>query len=88
MALADLRDGDGAGSRCRRAPDPDRLLADEFTLRQLRLAHEAIAGVPLQRKAFRRTMERRLVATGTTITAARGRPAELFRRRTPETSRF
>ena len=25
-------------------PDPDRLLGDEFTLRELRLAHEAIAG--------------------------------------------
>jgi 8-oxo-dGTP diphosphatase len=88
LALADLRCGDGAGSRYRRAPDPDRLLADEFTLRQLRLAHEAIGGVALQRGPFRRAMESRLVATGTTIAAARGRPAELFRRRTPETSRF
>ena len=62
-------------------PDPDRLLGDEFTLRELRLAHEAVAGEALQRDAFRRTMEPHLVATGTTITGARGRPAELFRRR-------
>jgi 8-oxo-dGTP diphosphatase len=66
---------------------PDRLLADELTLRQLRLAHEAIAGVPLQRDAFRRTLEPRLVETGTTITAGRGRPAEPFRRRTSQTAR-
>jgi 8-oxo-dGTP diphosphatase len=62
-------------------PDPDRLLGDEFTLRELRLAHEAVAGHALQRDAFRRTMEPHLVATGTTITGIRGRPAELFRRR-------
>jgi 8-oxo-dGTP diphosphatase len=74
-------------SRYRSDPDPDRLLADEFTLRQLRLAHEAVAGVPLQRDAFRRTMEPQLVATGTTITAARGRPAELFRRQSSDASR-
>jgi 8-oxo-dGTP diphosphatase len=68
-------------SRYRSEPDPDRLLADEFTLRQLRLAHEAVAGIPLQRDAFRRTMEPQLVAMGTTVSEGRGRPAELFRRR-------
>jgi 8-oxo-dGTP diphosphatase len=62
-------------------PDPDRLLGDEFTLRELRLAHEAVAGQSLQRDAFRRTMEPQLVATGTTTTGTRGRPASLFRRR-------
>jgi 8-oxo-dGTP diphosphatase len=62
-------------------PDPDWLLGDEFTLRQLRLAHEAVAGGALQRDAFRRTMEPRLDATGKTIGAARGRPAQLFRRK-------
>src|SRR5271166_2274373 len=45
-------------SRYLAEPDPDRLLDDEFTLRELRLAHEAIVGVALQRDAFRRTMER------------------------------
>jgi 8-oxo-dGTP diphosphatase len=80
-AVDDLR------SRYRSEPDPDGLLADEFTLRELRLAHEAVAGVTLQRDAFRRTMEPQLIATGTTIAAGRGRPAELFRRRTSEVPR-
>lgn len=74
-AVEDLR------SRYRGEPDPDRLLGDYFTLRELRLAHEAIAGEALQRDTFRRTMEPELAATGTTITAGRGRPAALFRRR-------
>lgn len=74
-------------ARYRSVPDPDRLLADEFTLRQLRLAHEAIAGVALQRDAFRRTMEPQLVAAGRTITEGRGRPAELFRRMKTSKSR-
>jgi hypothetical protein len=59
---------------------PGRLLGDEFTLRELRLAHEAVAGKTLQHDAFRRTMEPQLVATGATTTGTRGRPAELFRR--------
>jgi len=67
--------------RYRDEPDPDRLLGDEFTLRELRLAHEAVAGEELQRDAFRRTMDPQLIATGTTITARRGRRAEVFRRR-------
>lgn len=62
-------------------PDPDRLLGDEFTLRELRLAHEAVLGKSLQRDGFRRTVEPQLVATGMTATGTRGRPAELFRRR-------
>lgn len=68
-------------------PDPDRLLGDEFTLRELRLAHEAVAGVALQRDVFRRNMEPRLIPTGTTITRGRGRPAELFRRKISPRSR-
>jgi hypothetical protein len=34
-------------------PDPDGLLGDKFTLRELRIA-QAIAGRPLQRDTFRR----------------------------------
>jgi 8-oxo-dGTP diphosphatase len=79
-AVDDLR------SRYRSEPDPDRLLADEFTLRQLRLAHQAVAEIPLQRDAFRRTMEPHLVATGRTISEGRGRPAEMFRRKKTEAS--
>ncbi|SEH47604.1 ADP-ribose pyrophosphatase YjhB, NUDIX family [Mycolicibacterium rutilum] len=62
-------------------PDPDGLLGDAFTLRDLRMAHEAIAGQPLQRDTFRRAMEPHLVATGMSAARGRGRPAELFRRR-------
>jgi 8-oxo-dGTP diphosphatase len=74
LAIADVR------SQYREKPDPDRLLGDEFTLRELRIAHEAIAGKSLQRDTFRRAMEPHLVATGATSISGRGRPAELFRR--------
>lgn len=72
---------DDIRSQYAREPDPDRLLGDEFTLRELRLTHEAVAGQALQRDWFRRAMEPHLVATGTTTTGTRGRPAELFQRR-------
>jgi ADP-ribose pyrophosphatase YjhB (NUDIX family) len=62
-------------------PDPDHLLGEEFTLRELRLAHEAVAGHALQRDTFRRAMEEHVVPTGTMTAGTRGRPAELFRRR-------
>ncbi|MEZ0358920.1 NUDIX domain-containing protein [Mycobacterium sp. SA01] len=64
-------------------PDPERLLGSRFTLRDLRQVHEAVAGKKLQRDKFRRTMEPRLLGTGTleSNTGTRGRPAELFRRR-------
>lgn len=63
------------------APDPDLLLPREFTLRQLRLVHEAIAGHPIQKDNFRRALEAHLKPTGRLEIGARGRPAELFRRR-------
>lgn len=66
--------------RYRDSPDPDGLLGAEFTLLELRLAHEAVAGERLQRDWFRRTMEPRLQPTGTVVAGGRGRPAELFRR--------
>jgi ADP-ribose pyrophosphatase YjhB (NUDIX family) len=68
-------------SRYQTEPDPDRLLGDQYTLLDLRRAHEAVAGHTLQRDGFRRTMQPHLVATGVTATGARGRPAELFWRR-------
>lgn len=74
-AVDDLR------ARYAATPDPDRLLGETFTMRQLRGAHEAVAGRELQRDWFRRTMEPQLEATGTTVAVGRGRPAELFRRR-------
>ncbi|MDO3634446.1 NUDIX hydrolase [Mycolicibacterium arseniciresistens] len=71
-------------SRYSDEPDPDHLLGDSFTLRELRLAHEAVMGRELQRDTFRRTMEPRLVATGETTAGGRGRPAEVFRRAAAE----
>ena len=73
-AVADVR------SHYLEKPDPDGLLGDEFTFRDLRLAHEAIAGKELQRDTFRRAMEPHLVPTGKTTIGTRGRPARMFRR--------
>lgn len=75
LAVDDVR------ARYAASPDPDRLLGEEFTLRDLRLAHEAIVGDPLQRDTFRRAMEPHLEPTGEKAAVGRGRPAELFRRR-------
>jgi 8-oxo-dGTP diphosphatase len=61
-------------------PDPDHFVPATFTLRELRLTHEAVAGTALQRDTFRRTMTDHLTPTGTPTTGARGRPAELFSR--------
>jgi len=60
-------------------PDPDGLLSKSFTLRELQLVHEAVAGRRLPRDTFRRTMEGQLRATGRTAAGTRGRPARLFR---------
>lgn len=73
LAVADLRTRYSAG------PDPDALIAPTFTLRELRLLHEAVAGHPLQRDTFRRSMEPLLEPTGDMTAGLRGRPAELFR---------
>lgn len=61
-------------------PDPDVLLGEEFTIRELHRLHEHVAGREIQRDWFRRTMEPQLVATGVMVTRGRGRPAEVFRR--------
>lgn len=78
LAVADVRARDDS------SPDPDHLLGDEFTLRDLRLIHEAVAGHALQRDTFRRAAEPHLISTGDTVSRGRGRPAELFRRRNDE----
>lgn len=75
LAVAEVR------ARYASMPDPDGLLGDEFTLRDLRLIHEAVAGADLQRDTFRRAVEGHLEPTGAVSTGGRGRPAELFRRR-------
>ncbi|MGI9125746.1 MAG: NUDIX hydrolase [Mycobacterium sp.] len=70
-------------SRYEVEPDPDRLLGPRFTLSDLQLVHEAVAGDEFSRFAFRRAMKERIEATGdfNDNTGTRGRPAELFRRK-------
>lgn len=74
-AVAELR------SRYRDNADPDRLLGDTFTLRELRHVHEVVSGKQLQADNFRRAMEGLVVGTDELASRGRGRPAELFRRR-------
>lgn len=61
-------------------PDPDGLLGDEFTLFELRAAHEAVAGRGFQRDVFRRAMSKFVTPTGQLKSEGRGRPAETYRR--------
>ncbi|MBC7761117.1 MAG: hypothetical protein H7201_04825 [Candidatus Saccharibacteria bacterium] len=61
-------------------PDPAGLLPEPFTLRDLQLLHEGVAGVPLPRDTFRRAMEPLLRATGEMVQGAVGKPARLFYR--------
>ena len=61
------------------APDPERLLAEPFTILQLRLMHEAVVGRPFQRDTFRRLMEPQLAGTGRTTAGTAAGLAELFR---------
>jgi 8-oxo-dGTP diphosphatase len=62
------------------APDPAGLLESPFTMRQLRLVHEAVLGEPLVPDTFRRAMLPALKGTGRMLAEGRGRPAELFER--------
>lgn len=78
LALKDLR------ARYDVQPDPDRLLGNTFTLRQLALVHGAVAGEPIPSEeldTFRRYMKGRLDPTDGTVEGG-GRPARLFRRKT------
>lgn len=66
----------------RATPDPWALLsAEPFTMRDVRLLHEAIAGERFNPDTFRRSMLPGLVPTGAVRTGARGKPAELYSRR-------
>ena len=60
-------------------PDPERLLPEPFTLRDLRRLHEAVAGRRLQPDVFRRHVRDHLESTGEATRGSVGRPAELFR---------
>lgn len=74
FAVASLRALYGA------APDPRGLVAEPFTMTELRQAHEAVAGRALQPDSFRRAMLPRLVATEEKRTEGPGKPAGTYRR--------
>jgi 8-oxo-dGTP diphosphatase len=76
LAVAELR------AAYRERPDPDGLLEEPFTLRRLRLLHEAVLGEGLHPDNFRRLVLDQLHDTGTTTAGTVGRPAALYRRRT------
>lgn len=61
-------------------PDPDRLLGETFTLRDLRQVHETVLGERLLPDTFRRSMLPRLVETGDVVRGGVGKPAASFRR--------
>ena len=63
------------------------MLPEQFTLRELRHVHEAVAGHPLQRDNFRRSVEHLLTGTGVLVSRGPGRPAELFIRTNREATR-
>ena len=63
------------------APIGFELLPETFTLRDLRLVHEAILGHPLNKDSFRRKVLDRglVVATGERLAGVGHRPPELYR---------
>lgn len=72
---------DDSRARYREHPDPDRLLAEPFTLLQLQRVHAAVAGVELVKDTFRRNMQPHLVETGDLAEGTVGKPARLWRHR-------
>lgn len=79
VAVDRLRDEYAGG------PDPRNLLPELFTLRQLQLVHEAVAGEPVVKDTFRRRMEKSGLITPTDEVqdGTVGKPARLFRRVSP-----
>jgi ADP-ribose pyrophosphatase YjhB (NUDIX family) len=84
VAVAELRQRYDVRELFSAAPDPDRFVADPFTLSDLRHAHEAVLGERLQKDNFNRRVIDRLVALKDGAEPARrregrGRPATLYR---------
>lgn len=62
-------------------PDPCGLmLADTFTMLELRALHESVLGSELDRHHFQRIMAPQLVATDERAAGRVGKPARLFRK--------
>lgn len=74
LAVANLRD------RYRSAPDPDGLVAEPFSLLELRRTHEAVLGEPLQKDTFRRQMASSIEEFNAWSDGTVGRPARLYRK--------
>ena len=73
------------------APDPDGLLPGPFTLSELRRLHEAVLGERLRKDTFNRRMREQLeevydAPDTPSLRRAVGRPAQLFRANSPDTS--
>ncbi|MDR6572481.1 ADP-ribose pyrophosphatase YjhB (NUDIX family) [Curtobacterium sp. 320] len=62
------------------APDPRGLLAEPFTMSELRHVHEAVRGERLLPDSFRRAMLPLLLDTGSRAAAGPGKPATRYRR--------
>lgn len=62
-------------------PDPFGILPEPFTLLDLQLLHEAVAGTTFFKDTFRRGMQRHLAETGETRDGVVGKPARLWVRR-------
>jgi 8-oxo-dGTP diphosphatase len=62
--------------------DPHHLLPEEFTLHELQVVHEVVAGKELSKDGFRRRMVRndRVIESGRTTTGTIGKPARYYRR--------
>ncbi|MDP9460040.1 MAG: NUDIX domain-containing protein [Actinomycetota bacterium] len=67
----------------RRGPGPECLVDEPFTLRRLRLVHEAVLGERIHPDNFRRLMVPQLHDTKKTTVGGVGRPAALFTRKRP-----
>lgn len=83
LALTDLR------ARYDIEPDPDLLLGDTFTLRQLALVHGAVSGEPItaaELDTFRRHMLQRLEPAPEPAEKGGGRPAKKFSRKKDATA--
>jgi len=61
-------------------PDPHGLLAEPFTMTELRRLHEVVLGTELQPDTFRKAMVGRLVPAEGKRAEGPGKPARLYRR--------
>ncbi|MEV0945055.1 NUDIX hydrolase [Rhodococcus sp. NPDC049939] len=72
---------DDVRARYARGVDPSGLLADTFTVLELRYLYETVFDRPLPKDSFRRLVIDAIEATGQMSRSGTGRPAELFRRK-------